>query len=69
MSSDPVTCARYFNDRVQKFIQNVLKSEFHPLDVVQAYVYRAEFQHRGSPHIWLFGLMVVLDTEPSQTAL
>ena len=59
VSSDPVTCARYFNDRVQKFIQNVLKSEFHPLDVVQDYVYRVEFQHRGSPHIhmvvWING--------------
>ena len=31
IKSDPVTCSRYFNHRVQSFIANVLKSNAAPL--------------------------------------
>ncbi|MCP4161026.1 MAG: AAA family ATPase [Deltaproteobacteria bacterium] len=49
--NDPVTCARYFQDKVDRFIENVLKSPFSPLGDILDYTYRVEFQHRGSPHI------------------
>ena len=45
------TCARYFQDKVDRFIENVLKSPFSPLGDILDYTYRVEFQHRGSPHI------------------
>ena len=51
VSSDPVTCARYFNNRVDTFIRDVIKSPHNPVHDVTDYVYRVEFQHRGSPHI------------------
>ena len=51
ISSDPGTCALYFNDRVKKFIKNILKSPFSPLGHLENFFYRVEFQHRGSPHI------------------
>ena len=51
VSSDPVTCARYFNNRVETFIRDVIKSPHNPIHEVSDYVYRVEFQHRGSPHI------------------
>ena len=51
VSSDPVTCARYFNNRTETFIRDVLGSPHNPIHEVTDYVYRVEFQHRGSPHI------------------
>ena len=51
IQSDPVTCSRYFDHRVQEFINTVLKSEHQPLGKVSDYFYRVEFQQRGSPHI------------------
>ena len=51
VSSDPVTCARYFNNRTETFIRDVLGSPHSPIHEVTDYVYRVEFQHRGSPHI------------------
>ena len=51
LQSDPVTCARFFDHRVQQFINNVLKSNLHPIGHVKDYFYRVEFQQRGSPHI------------------
>jgi len=51
ISSDPVTCARYFNERVQRFIDMVLKGPCNPLGKWTDHVYRVEFQQRGSPHI------------------
>ncbi len=70
VSSDPVTCARYFNDRVHKFIQNVLKSKCNPIGIVKDFVFRVEFQHRGSPHIhmlvWLDGAPIY-GTDTSET--
>ena len=51
VQSDPVTCARYFDHRVQTFINIVLKSTHNPLGKVTDFFYRVEFQNRGSPHI------------------
>ena len=51
INSDPVTCARYFDHRVQKFINSVLKGPCDPLGEITDFFYRVEFQHRGSPHI------------------
>lgn len=51
IKSDPVTCARYFHNRVQTFIKHVLKHSSHPIGEVLDYFYRVEFQQRGSPHI------------------
>ncbi|XP_053402924.1 uncharacterized protein LOC123548901 [Mercenaria mercenaria] len=51
IQSDPVTCSRYFDHRVQEFINTVLKSEHKPLGEIADYFYRVEFQQRGSPHI------------------
>ncbi|XP_060603545.1 uncharacterized protein LOC132756482 [Ruditapes philippinarum] len=51
IQSDPVTCSRFFDHRVQEFINTVLKSDHNPLGKVTDYFYRVEFQQRGSPHI------------------
>ncbi|XP_060603693.1 uncharacterized protein LOC132756597 [Ruditapes philippinarum] len=51
IQSDPVTCSRFFDHRVQNFINTVLKSDHKPLGKVTDYFYRVEFQQRGSPHI------------------
>ena len=51
VQKDPVTCSRYFDHRVQEFINTVLKSSCEPIGKVLNYFYRVEFQQRGSPHI------------------
>ncbi|XP_062570615.1 uncharacterized protein LOC134232646, partial [Saccostrea cucullata] len=51
VQQDPVTCARFFDNRVQLFINTVLKSPHNPLGVVTDVFRRVEFQNRGSPHI------------------
>ena len=58
--SDPVTCTRYFDHRINELFK-LLKSEngpFYPYKIVDTY-YRIEFQSRGSAHghslIWLEG--------------
>ena len=51
ISSDPVTCARYFNERVQQYFNIVLKSSHEPVGKLNDFVYRVEFQNRGSCHI------------------
>ena len=48
---DPVTCSRYFDHRVQEFINTVLQSSCQPIGKVLDYFYRLEFQQRCSPHI------------------
>ena len=63
--NDPVTCARFFQDRVDKFINNVLKSEFEPVGKIKDFVYRVEFQHRCSPHIHM---MMWIEGAPSLDA-
>ena len=51
VQKDPVTCSRYFDHRVQEFLNIVLISNCQPIGKVQDYFYRVEFQQRGSPHI------------------
>lgn len=51
IQTDPVTCARNFDQMVQLFIHDVLRSDVIPVGDVADYFYRAEFQQRGSPHI------------------
>lgn len=51
IQKDPVTCSRYFDNRVHEFINLVLKSPHMPLGEFLDYFYRVEFQQRGSPHI------------------
>ncbi|XP_033746958.1 uncharacterized protein LOC117332184 [Pecten maximus] len=51
VQKDPVTCSRYFDNRVQLFINTVLKSEHNPVGCVSDVFRRVEFQNRGSPHI------------------
>ena len=62
IKSDPVTCARYFDRRVQIFIKHVLKHNSQPIGGILDFFYRVEFQQRGSPHIhmviWVKGAPV-----------
>ena len=51
VQKDPVTCSRYFDHRVQEFLNTVLKSASDPIGKVKDFFYRVEFQQRGSPHI------------------
>ena len=51
VQKDPVTCSRYFEHRVQEFLNTVLKSDCEPIEKVKDYFYRVEFEQRGSPHI------------------
>ena len=51
VQKDPVTCSRYFDHRVNEFLNTVLKSKCEPIGKVRDYFYRVEFQQRGSPHI------------------
>ena len=51
IQSDPVTCARHFDYRVQVLINKVLYSELAPLGKITDHFFRSEFQQRGSPHI------------------
>ena len=51
VQKDPVTCSRYFDHRVQEFLNTILKSSSEPVGKLLDYFYRVEFQQRGSPHI------------------
>ena len=51
VQKDPVTCSRYFDHRVQEFLNTILKSNCEPIGKMGDFFYRAEFQQRGSPHI------------------
>lgn len=51
IKSDPVTCARYFDYRFQRFMSEVLRDQSHPIGEIVDYFYRIEFQQRGSPHV------------------
>ena len=51
VQKDPITCSRYFDHRVQEFLNTVLKSSCEPIGKLLDYFYRVEFQQRGSPHI------------------
>lgn len=53
IKSDPVTCARYFDNRIQCFLNSVLKRHSQPIGDIADYFGRIEFQQRGSSHIHL----------------
>ena len=44
-------CLRNFEHMVQLFITDVLKSNPLPIGEIVDFLYRVEFQQRGSPHI------------------
>ena len=50
LRENPVTAARQFNYRVDKFFSLFLKSSSHPVGKITEYFIRIEFQARGSPH-------------------
>ena len=49
--SDPITCARYFDQKFNMFMKTVLKSSLMPIGEVAEYFGRIEFQSRGSAHV------------------
>ena len=51
VAAHPVLCSRYFHERVQKFVNIILKGHHSPLYAATKHVYRVEFQKRGSPHV------------------
>ena len=51
VQKDPVTCSRYFDHRVQEFLNTIFKSNCEPIGKLRDFFYRVEFQQRGSPHI------------------
>ena len=51
VQKDPVTCSRYFDHRVQEFLNTILKCNCEPIGKLRDFFYRVEFQQRGSPHI------------------
>ena len=57
MQKDPVRCSRYFDHRVQEFLNTILKNKCQPIGKIRDFFYRVEFQQRGSPHthmlVWI----------------
>ena len=62
VQKDPVTRSRYFDHRVQEFLNIILKSNCEPIGKLRDFFYRVEFQQRGSPHIHM---LVWIDNAPS----
>ena len=56
VQKDPLTCSRYFDQRVEKFLNTILKSDCEPTGKLRDFFYRVEFQQHGSPHIHMLGL-------------
>jgi hypothetical protein len=72
VSSDPVTCARFFDHRLQVFINNVLRHELNPIGKIKDSFVRIEFQQRGSPHahimFWVEDAPTHSDSTPQEIA-
>ena len=51
IQSDPVTCARHFENQFNQFLSTFLMSNVSPLGSISDWFYRVEYQQRGSPHI------------------
>ena len=51
VQKDPMTCSRYFDYRVQEFLNTILKSDCEPVGKLRYFFYRVQFEQRGSPHI------------------
>ena len=58
---DPVTCSRYYEHRVQEFLNTILKRDCKPIGRLKDYFCRVEFQQRGSPHI---NMLVWIENTP-----
>ncbi|XP_056001840.1 uncharacterized protein LOC130048804 [Ostrea edulis] len=65
IKSDPVTCARYFDFRFNKFFAEVLGHKMNPVGFIEDFFYRIEFQQRGSPHVHM--LLWIKDAPSVQT--
>ena len=50
LCSDPITTARHFSQRFQKFV-SYLKGSSKPIGKIVDYFWRVKFQLRGSPHV------------------
>ena len=44
VQKDPVTCSRYFDHRVQEFLNTIVKSDCEPIVKLRDFFYRVEFQ-------------------------
>ena len=57
VQKDPMKCSRYFDHRVQEFLNTIFKSDCEPIGKLRDFFYRDEFQQRGSPHtimlVWI----------------
>ena len=51
VQKDPVTCSRYFDHKIQEFLNTFLRSSCEPTGKLRDFFYRVEFQQRSSPHI------------------
>ncbi|KAK3922134.1 ATP-dependent DNA helicase [Frankliniella fusca] len=64
LQKNPYIVDSFFHERVECFIETILKPKFKVLD----YWYRVEYQHRGSPHIhgvfWFEGAPDVSSISP-----
>ncbi|XP_061195058.1 uncharacterized protein LOC133203256 [Saccostrea echinata] len=65
IKSDPVTCARYFDFRFNKFFAEVLSHKTNPVGFIEDFFYRIEFQQKGSPHVHM--LLWIKDAPSVQT--
>lgn len=55
IGSDPVTCSRYFDNRIRLLFKHLFFGEYGPFVKagykITDYYWRTEFQTRGSPHV------------------
>ncbi|KAJ8367170.1 hypothetical protein AAFF_G00324490 [Aldrovandia affinis] len=67
LRSNPVTVMRMFEKRVDALMTDLILSPAQPISPVEDYLFRVEFQARGSPHIhmvvWIEYALEVEDPE------
>ena len=49
VAAHPAVCSRYFNNCIGKYIKLILTTPHLPFGQLVDYIYRVEFQKRGSP--------------------
>ena len=54
LNSNPVLVARHFQYRVETFFKEIIIHKKSPLECVENYAIKVEFQFRGSPHVHCF---------------
>ena len=62
VQKDPVTCSRYFDHRIQEFLNTIRKCNCEPIGKLRDFFYRVEFQQRVSPHIHM---LVLIENAPT----